>query len=471
MRKDEIIGRLALDENGYIVKYNIDHDKMPLAPLQYQYEQQWIKKWWEERSIPIRQGRVMDLLKKQGYSLPTEYLAKNLGLSLTDYYWINPIDKELSWKDINLFDNDFKENLIIGEINKNTDDNIPHYSPNASLQGHIEKTWSIIDGERCLIKGNRNNLSAESINELIACRIHRALGYDNYTQYYPIHIKGKEYDMGCYSKAFTSQQSEYVSAYAIYSSKKKKNNISPFNHFLNTCKSLGMDIEQLRSDMDYQIMTDFIISEYDRHLNNIGVIRDAETLEYKRIAPIFDSGGCLFVNKEKPLNDKDILKLKINGFATTELKMLEYVRNKNIIDLTKLPPASMIQDMYYYDSQMPEKDIKNISHWYEKKIEMTRLIHLGRDQLKKQYAFPETAVTHDYEKYRKAESRFAELSEEIEYAGSSEHIRNVIIGEEEKIDVTPLIKEQGKLAEKYGFELPAKNRRVLKRIMENEHSR
>lgn len=33
------------------------------------------------------------------------------GLSLTDHYWMQPIDKELHWTDINFFENDFSDNL------------------------------------------------------------------------------------------------------------------------------------------------------------------------------------------------------------------------------------------------------------------------------------------------------------------------------------------------------------------------
>ena len=41
-----------------------------------------------------------------------EYLLRNLGLSLTDHYWIKPIDSSLKWAEVNLFDNDFRDNII-----------------------------------------------------------------------------------------------------------------------------------------------------------------------------------------------------------------------------------------------------------------------------------------------------------------------------------------------------------------------
>jgi hypothetical protein len=63
-----------------------------------------LKKWWNERSIPLGQGRVKEMLEEKGLVEPSEYLLRNLGLSLTDYYWIKPVSSNLTWKDVNLFD-------------------------------------------------------------------------------------------------------------------------------------------------------------------------------------------------------------------------------------------------------------------------------------------------------------------------------------------------------------------------------
>lgn len=56
-------------------------------------------------------------------------------------------------------------------------------------------------------------------------------------------------------------------------------------------------------------MSDFIISNVDRHLNNVGILRDADSLCFERMAPIFDSGKSLFVSEAVP-TDKELLKTK-----------------------------------------------------------------------------------------------------------------------------------------------------------------
>ena len=79
-----------------------------------------------------------------------------------------------------------------------------------------------------------------------------------------------------------------------------------------------MDREQLQYDLDYMLFMDFIISNTDRHWNNFGIIRDAETLKFKRLAPIFDSGNSFFVKERVPLSLKEITGLQINSIKKTE---------------------------------------------------------------------------------------------------------------------------------------------------------
>ena len=45
------------------------------------------------------------------------------------------------------------------------------------------------------------------------------------------------------------------------------------------------------------IVLDYLIANEDRHMNNFGVLRDAETLEWLGFAPIYDSGSSLGYDK------------------------------------------------------------------------------------------------------------------------------------------------------------------------------
>ena len=186
MRKDDPITYAEFMADGNMVSFSKDIMNKDLAPLQDMYQGQWINLWWKERSIPIEQDNIRMFLQENGYSMPSDYLIRNLGLSLTDYYWLKPINSDLTWKDVNLFDNNFKSNLLNwrNDISESSRDDIPHYSPNGSLQGTIEKSWVINNGDRCLIKGNHTFKSIESINETIACEIHRRQNWLNYCDYH-----------------------------------------------------------------------------------------------------------------------------------------------------------------------------------------------------------------------------------------------------------------------------------------------
>ena len=43
-------------------------------------------------------------------------------------------------------------------------------------------------------------------------------------------------------------------------------------------------------------MTDYLLSNTDRHMNNISVMRNPDTLEILGFAPIYDSGNSMFYN-------------------------------------------------------------------------------------------------------------------------------------------------------------------------------
>ena len=304
-------------------------------------------------------------------------MVKNLGLSLTDYYWIRPLDSELTWKMVSLYQNEFRGNLEIAN-KKISGSKTMTYTPDSTLQGELEKSWMLLDHKRYLVKGNRDYLSTESIHEVFASCLYQMQGYDNYSAYTLLKIKGSSYDYGCCTQAFTSEQKEFVSAYAIVTSEIQRNDSSTYEHFIQVCGKHGIDKEQLRRDLEYQIMTDFIISNVDRHFNNVGIFRDAGDLHFLRMAPIFDSGKSLFVSEPVP-TEKELLKIKTTSFTETELGLLKYVKDRSIVSVTKLPSAQILWNLYQKDSKMDEKRMRFVCDRYEKKIELFTRWQNGQD--------------------------------------------------------------------------------------------
>ena len=203
-------------------------------------------------------------------------------------------------------------------------------------------------------------------------------GFGNYTPYALFEIKKRDYDYGCISKLFTSQKEELISAYAVVTSEKQPNDKSSYEQFISLCKRHGIDGDQLRMEMEYQMQVDFIISGRDRHLNNIAILRDADTLQFKRMAPIFDSGKSMFIRQDIPDNNKALLSLRTESFAATELQLMKYVQNRKLVDISKLPGRDVISDLYHCDSQMSDRRISDICDAYERKIELYRNFQLGK---------------------------------------------------------------------------------------------
>lgn len=189
-----------------------------------------------------------------------------------------------------------------------------------------------------------------------------------------------------YSKLFTSQELELISAYDIVCSEKKANDVSYFEHFIKVSAEHGMDESALRCYMDYMILSDFVLSGRDRHLNNVAVLRDSKTLEFVMPAPIYDSGKCLFVQDSVPSSDKGLISIKTESFASDELKLLSLVSDRSLLDVTKLPSRSFIEKIYSLDSQIDEKRIRLIGEAYERKVELFRAFQLGEDLQKMKFS-------------------------------------------------------------------------------------
>ena len=80
---------------------------------------------------------------------------------------------------------------------------------------------------------------------------------------------------------------------------------------------------------------DYIIANEDRHFNNFGLIRNAETLEWIGLAPIYDSGSSLGYDKlpGQMKSEKDV---GCKPFKNHHVEQLRLVQSFDWLDLSKL---------------------------------------------------------------------------------------------------------------------------------------
>ena len=111
MHKDDVVASLQLDDlSGAILKVTPGTNP-ELLPLGGSQGADSLRKWWLRRAVPISQGNIAALLQQEGIPSTQSLLVRNLGLSLSDHYWIKPNSSELTWKDVSLFSNSFRDPL------------------------------------------------------------------------------------------------------------------------------------------------------------------------------------------------------------------------------------------------------------------------------------------------------------------------------------------------------------------------
>ena len=251
-----------------------------------------LNEWWIDRSIPASRSGIRKALETLNLANTKMLLTKCLGLSLSDQYWIRPQNSEVTWEQVNFFDNSFSEDIgdvLLGKAQKA--DGFDFHSPDNTSDGCLKKRWKIIDGKRCLVKAGSNPFMQQPFNEAVATLIAERLGIPH-VPYKVIWDDETPYSV---CEDFITADTELVSAWRVMQTAKKDNSTSVYRHYMNCCEALG--IEGVAHAVDQMIVLDYIIANEDRHQNNFGVVRNADTLEWIGAAPIFDSGSSLGYDK------------------------------------------------------------------------------------------------------------------------------------------------------------------------------
>ena len=290
-----------------------------------------LSNWFKGRGIPLWRDDLDLLLAKLNISAPTELLDKAFGLSLSDQYWIKPYDSRIEYKDINFFEHDFKDTEFIDATfsnNTETSTKISLISPNNTTDGRLKKTWIIDDNKRYLLKGGYKNEVLQPFNEVLASMISKRLGF-NYVSYTLEIVKDKVVSK---CECFIDKNTELVSAYQILYNNCDKDNA--YEAYVDLLEKKG--IKDARSSLENMFILDYIMLNEDRHLNNFGIIRNVETLDWIGTAPIFDTGESLniidYSDEEVIINGEGRFFYNINNFDN----ILDCIKDLKKYDLNKL---------------------------------------------------------------------------------------------------------------------------------------
>ena len=121
------------------------------------------------------------------------------------------------------------------------------------------------------------------------------------------------------------------------------------------------------------IFLDYLIMNVDRHLNNLGIIRNVNTLKWISAAPIFDSGEAMNID----MLDDDTMVVNDNGRLFNEVvrfdKFLELIRKTRKYNLKKLESVvdeyEFILKKYQNVSKMSDQEIYNLCYLLYSRIQ------------------------------------------------------------------------------------------------------
>ena len=275
-----------------------------------------LNRWFVNRSIPSWRKELSHLLEKLNVASSKELLDKSYGLSLSDQYWFKECNNELlKWQDINFFNNDFEYDAYLeASFTENSKKQISLSSPNNTTDGMIQKAWIIENGKRILIKETYSAFRTEPINEWVASQICKRLGFDFCN--YDVEVYKNKLVSKC--ECFINEDEELIPAYQIFETFKKNNNESDFGFYTRILEEHGIkNAKKIITDMFF---LDYLVGNYDRHLNNYGIVRNVSILKWERVAPIYDTGSSMYSNINM-ISDISLNNVELKFFTSVETKI------------------------------------------------------------------------------------------------------------------------------------------------------
>lgn len=249
--------------------------------------------WLESRTPPKHREHMEALFTSCGFETTRDVLDFSKGLSLTDTLWVTS-DATLSWKKVNLFENEFDET-----ISRIAFDGGLHgvqfstTSPEFGTDGMLAKCWvRNSSGTIQLMKAGTegfSNTGNEPLSEVLADQVLTQLGYPH------VHYSLGRFHWKRVSVCdlVTSEKVMLLPIYRYY-------NISSMQRLIKDCKA-----DKIVSGLAQMLVYDYLSWNTDRHAGNLGVFLDADTFELLSFAKLWDHGCsmCCYWNGTDDMDD------------------------------------------------------------------------------------------------------------------------------------------------------------------------
>lgn len=154
--KDLDVAMVQIDNMTGSIEYILDIYIPEELPLGCDANGGGVKEWWKARAIPESRKGIRQVLNSLNEKTSQSLMLSAYGLSLTDHYWLQPVDREYYWKDLNFYENDFSDELgklltDSGELD--LDFPVSKFSPSSSVNGEMRKNYIPYRIDKAVIEG------------------------------------------------------------------------------------------------------------------------------------------------------------------------------------------------------------------------------------------------------------------------------------------------------------------------------
>lgn len=265
---DETIGEYDCRE----VERYVEEDELP--PKFFD-----VRSWLDQRNYAKHKEHLQRWLKEWQIDNMAGFIEMTRALSLNDSLWVKKAESDLTWEQVNLYQNEFTDVVSKTAFEKGLHGlKLSTTSPEFTSEGSFEKCWiQEEDGIYLYKKGSSGfaNAGLEMYSEFYAAQ-YAAVLCDSYVDYDLVKYKGS---IVSHCQMFTTEKEGFIPIYKYLNSDKYYD----YHELLQVLESYGC-----AEDFRHMIILDAVIFNPDRHFGNFGFIVDNDTFEVLRFAPVFD---------------------------------------------------------------------------------------------------------------------------------------------------------------------------------------
>ena len=366
MHRDIPVALIDIESGvNHILKiYNKEH--FPVGVTAHGYDDiKWLEvsltSWERSRQIPAVRQNLAGLERIFGLTI-TEALSLSFKVSLTDTYWFLPEEfkDEVTWKDVNFYDNGFSAELachIFAERGRIKVETPPSFNnPDMTTDGMLEKAWAYENGIPILLKrGELGSLSQKycrgknllSANEVAASLIAKTMKVPA-VPYKAITVQETgEVISGCPS-FIQDENTDFVTTMQLQRQYGIRMGQDTYDFYVNKL--------HMQKEINRMILFVHLIHDADKHDKNFGILRNASTLETMRFAPLFDHGSSFGYSEEQET---------VKPFLATRMEQLRLLNEIPKNTPSKREIANLIKKAYelfdipeiVYDKVLQDLDV------------------------------------------------------------------------------------------------------------------